>query len=128
MATLNNTGLLLRFSTKRGLAFFLISCFLISTIPTAAACETEVAKALEGKFPSPTGISPNKDDSMRETVRISKIGQETARFLLWEVLMGANYSERYIADEINRVMVENGSNPDWVSVDTIVASGSNGAI
>lgn len=116
------------YSMRRVLTFLLITTVLVSTLPSAAACETEVAKALEGKFPSPTGISPNKDDSIRETVRISKIGQETARFMLWEVLMGANYTERHIADEINRVMVENGSNPDWVSFDTIVASGANGAI
>ena len=30
--------------------------------------------------------------------------------------MGANLSERQIADEIDRAMIENGSNPDWPSV------------
>ncbi|HIG02931.1 MAG TPA: M24 family metallopeptidase [Candidatus Poseidoniales archaeon] len=124
----NYSSLMSSIIVKRILAILLITSVVASSIPSAAACETEVAKALEGKFPSPTGISPNKDDSMRETVRISKIGQETARFMLWEVLMGANYSERQIADEINRVMIENGSNPEWVSFDTIVASGANGAI
>jgi Xaa-Pro aminopeptidase len=44
------------------------------------------------------------------------------------VLMGANLTERQIADEINRAMVENGSNPEWPSFSTIVASGANGAI
>ena len=42
--------------------------------------------------------------------------------------MGAELSERAIADEIDRAMIENGSNPDWPSFSTIVASGANGAI
>lgn len=111
--------------TMRVIAIVLIA---VLVLPVASACETEVAKAFQGKFPSPTGISPDKDDSIRETVRISKIGQETARLMLWKVLMGAELTERQIADEIDRSMIENGSNPDWSSFETIVASGSNGAI
>jgi len=107
-----------------GLAF----CVLVCLLPASAACETEVANALEGKFPSPTGISPNKDDSIRESVHLASIGQHVGREMLWQVLMGANLTERAIADEINRAMIENGSNPDWPSFSTIVASGANGAI
>ncbi len=94
----------------------------------AIACETEVERALNGWFPSPTGISPDKDESIRETNRIASIGQEVARFQLWRVLNGVELTERQIADEIDRSMVENGSNPDLPSFDTIVASGANGAI
>ena len=101
---------------------------LILLSPMASACETEVERALNGWLPSPTGISPDKDDSIRETTRIAGIGQHVARQMLWDVLMGANLTERQIADEIDRSMIENGSNPDWPSFDTIVASGSNGAI
>lgn len=101
---------------------------LLCSGPTAAACETEVANALEGKFPSPTGISPDKDESIREAVRLASVGQHVGREMLWQVLMGANLTERQIADEINRAMIENGSNPDWPSFSTIVASGANGAI
>jgi Xaa-Pro aminopeptidase len=97
-------------------------------MPTAAACETEVANALQGKFPSPTGISPNKDDSIRESVRLAKIGQNVAREMLWQVLMGANLTEADVKAEIDRAMIENGSNPDWPSFGTIVAAGENGAI
>ncbi len=97
-------------------------------MPTAAACETEVANALQGKFPSPTGISPNKDDSIRESVRLAKIGQNVAREMLWQVLMGANLTEAEVKAEIDRAMIENGSNPDWPSFGTIVAAGENGAI
>lgn len=113
---------------RRRLLALVLTALLVAVLPGAAACETEVARALQGQFPSPTGISPDKDESMRETNRISLIGQETARYMLWQVLMGANYTERQIADEIDRAMVENGSNPDWTSFDTIVASGANGAI
>jgi hypothetical protein len=108
---------------KRVVPLLVLSLLLLSYIPCAAACETEV-----GRIPSPTGISPDKDDSIRETVRISKIGQETARFMLWEVLMGANYTEAFIAGEIDQAMINAGSNPNWNSFDTIVASGANGAI
>ena len=101
---------------------------LVASLPPTAACETEVANALEGKFPSPTGISPNKDDSVREAVRLAEVGQEVAREMLWQVLMGANLSEATIASEIDRAMIENGSNPNWPSFSTIVASGANGAI
>ena len=94
------------------LAFGLLGLLVLSVIPTVAACETEVANALEGKFPSPTGISPNKDDSIRESVRLAGIGQHVGREMLWQVLMGANLTERAIADEINRAMVENGSTPN----------------
>lgn len=101
---------------------------LVCSAPTAAACETEVANALEGKFPSPTGISPDKDNSIREAVRLAGIGQHVGREMLWQVLMGANLTERQVADEIDRAMIENGSNPQWPSFSTIVASGANGAI
>lgn len=101
---------------------------LLCSAPTTVACETEVANALEGKFPSPTGISPDKDESIREAVRLASVGQHVGREMLWQVLMGANLTERQIADEINRAMIENGSNPEWPSFSTIVASGANGAI
>ena len=42
--------------------------------------------------------------------------------------MGANYTEEFIAGEIDQAMINAGSNPDWNSFDTIVASGANGAI
>ena len=105
----------------------LVTSLLIVT-PSVMACETEVANALEGRFPSPTGISPDKDDSIRESVRLAGIGQETARFMLWRVLMGEEFTEAEIAQEIDRAMIDNGSNPNWYSFDTIVASGANGAI
>lgn len=108
---------------KRVLPFALIALLLVAAVPTSTACETEI-----GRIPSPTGISPNKDDSIRETVRISKVGQETARYMLWEVLMGANYTEKEIAEAIDASMIAEGSNPNWNSFDTIVASGANGAI
>jgi len=101
---------------------------LVLVVPTATACETEAARLLSGKFPSPTGISPDKDESIREASRLAEVGQETARHMLWRVLMGETLTEREVADEIDRAMIENGSNPDWPSFDTIVASGSNGAI
>ena len=101
---------------------------LVLVVPTATACETEAARLLSGKFPSPTGISPDKDESIRETASIAAIGHETARHMLWRVLMGETLTEREIADEIDRAMIEAGSNPDWPSFDTIVAAGSNGAI
>lgn len=107
-----------------GVLFALLLC----TVPPTAACETEVANALEGKFPSPTGISPNKDDSIRESVHLASVGQHVGRQMLWQVLMGAELTERQIADEIDRAMIENGSNPNWPSFSTIVASGANGAI
>ena len=101
---------------------------LVLVVPTATACETEAARLLSGKFPSPTGISPDKDESIREAVRLGSIGQETARHTLWRVLMGEVLTEEEVAAEIDRAMIENGSNPDWPSFETIVASGSNGAI
>jgi methionine aminopeptidase len=101
---------------------------LLLCAPCASACETEAANALLGKFPSPTGISPDKDESIRETTRLAGIGHETARYMLWRVLMGEQFTELEIAQEIDRSMEENGSNPDWKSFDTIVASGANGAI
>ena len=109
---------------------WLVGVFLILVlvVPTATACETEAARLLSGKFPSPTGISPDKDESIREASRLAEVGQETARHMLWRVLMGEILTEREVADEIDRAMIENGSNPDWPSFDTIVASGSNGAI
>ena len=113
---------------RKVLALSFVALLLVASLPTVAACETEAARIANGQLPSPTGISPNKDDSIRETVRISEIGQTVARTQLWMVLMGANLSERQIADEIDRAMIENGSNPDWPSFETIVASGANGAI
>jgi methionine aminopeptidase len=113
---------------RKVLALSFVVLLLVSSLPTVSACETEAARIANGQLPSPTGISPNKDDSIRETVRIAGIGQEVARGQLWMVLMGANMSERQIADEIDRAMIENGSNPDWPSFETIVASGANGAI
>ena len=113
---------------RKVLALSFVALLLVASLPTVAACETEAARIANGQLPSPTGISPNKDDSIRETVRISEIGQTVARTQLWMVVMGANLSERQIADEIDRAMIENGSNPDWPSFETIVASGANGAI
>ena len=105
---------------------WLVGLFLVMVlvVPTATACETEAARLLSGKFPSPTGISPDKDESIREASRLAAIGQETARHMLWRVLMGETLTEREVADEIDRAMIENGSNPDWPSFDTIVAAGS----
>lgn len=48
--------------------------------------------------------------------------------MLWQVLMGANLTEAEVKAEIDRAMIENGSNPDWPSFGTIVAAGENGAI
>ncbi len=110
------------------LVFSLVALFVAASLPTAGACETEAERILNGKLPSPTGISPDKDESIRESVRIAGIGQEVARLQLWMVVMGANLTERQIADEIDRAMIENGSNPVWPSFETIVASGANGAI
>lgn len=110
----------------RGMAVLLVAILLCA--PVASACETEAANALLGKFPSPTGISPDKDESIREAVRLASIGQETARYMLWRVLMGEIFTELEIAQEIDRSMVDNGSNQEWKSFDTIVASGENGAI
>ena len=110
----------------RGMAVLLVAILLCA--PVASACETEAANALLGKFPSPTGISPDKDESIRETVRLASIGHETARYMLWRVLMGETFTELEIAQEIDRSMEDNGSNPEWKSFDTIVASGENGAI
>ncbi len=101
---------------------------LLMAAPSVAACETEVANALTGQFPSPTGISPDKDDSIRETANLAGIGHQTARHMLWRVLMGEVFTEEEVALEIDRSMEENGSNPNWKSFDTIVASGENGAI
>ena len=101
---------------------------LILLSPVVTACETEVERATHGWFPSPEGISPDKDDSIRETTRIAGIGQGVARHMLWKVLMGEELTERQIADEVDRSMIENGSNPNWPSFETIIASGSNGAI
>ena len=113
---------------RTSLMIGVILSLMIATLPPAMACETEVERALNGGFPAPTGISPNKDESIRESVRLANIGQSIAREMLWQVLMGAELSERAIADEIDRAMIENGSNPDWPSFSTIVASGANGAI
>ncbi|HJM54824.1 MAG TPA: M24 family metallopeptidase, partial [Poseidonia sp.] len=113
---------------RKGLIIGVLLSLLIASLPPAAACETEVERLLNGGFPSPTGISPNKDESIRESVRLAGVGQHVAREMLWQVLMGANLTERTIADEIDRAMIENGSNPDWPSFSTIVASGANGAI
>jgi methionine aminopeptidase len=121
-------GLPLGQTMRKVLALSFIALLLVASVPTVSACETEAARIANGQLPSPTGISPNKDDSIRETVRIAGIGQEVARGQLWMVLMGANMTERQIADEIDRAMIENGSNPNWPSFETIVASGANGAI
>ena len=121
-------GLPLGQTMRKVLALSFVALLLVSSLPTVSACETEAARIANGQLPSPTGISPNKDDSIRETVRIAGIGQEVARGQLWMVLMGANMTERQIADEIDRAMIENGSNPNWPSFETIVASGANGAI
>ena len=47
----------------RSMAILLVGLLLCA--PMVSACETEAANALVGKFPSPTGISPDKDDSLR---------------------------------------------------------------
>ena len=91
---------------RKVLALSFVALLLVASLPTVAACETEAARIANGQLPSPTGISPNKDDSIRETVRISEIGQSVARTQLWMVVMGANLSERQIADEIDRAMIE----------------------
>ncbi|MEJ6562293.1 MAG: M24 family metallopeptidase [Euryarchaeota archaeon] len=110
----------------RGVALLLVGLLVFA--PAVSACETEAANALIGKFPSPTGISPDKDESIRETTRLAGIGHETARYMLWRVLSGEQFTELEIAQEIDRAMEENGSNAEWKSFDTIVASGANGAI
>ena len=84
---------------SRTVAVGIVFCVLVCLLPASAACETEVANALEGKFPSPTGISPNKDDSIRESVHLASIGQHVGREMLWQVLMGANLTERAITIE-----------------------------
>ena len=112
----------------RKLILGILLAFFLASIPPSAACETEAARIINGEFPSPTGISPNKDESIRESARLAGIGQHVAREMLWQVLMGATLTEQTIADEIDRAMVENGSNPNWPSFTTIVASGANGAI
>ena len=112
----------------RGLHGVLLALLLVCA-PAATACETEVARLVqEGELPAPTGLSLNKDDTIRETTTIAEIAQEHARWMLWRVLMGETLTEREIADDIDRVMIENGSNPDWPAFGTIVASGANGAI
>ena len=78
---------------RKVLALSFVALLLVSSLPTVSACETEAARIANGQLPSPTGISPNKDDSIRETVRIAGIGQEVARGQLWMVLMGANMTE-----------------------------------
>ncbi|MDA0715610.1 MAG: M24 family metallopeptidase [archaeon] len=113
---------------RRGVVACFVLVLMVSAVPTSSACETEVANAFQGKFPSPTGISPNKDDSIRESVRLAKIGQNVAREMLWQVLMGANLTEAQVKVQIDRALIENGSNPDWPSFGTIVAAGENGAI
>lgn len=113
---------------SRVVSMAILGLLLLALIPTSSACETEVERALNGGFPSPTGISPNKDDSIREAVNLAEIGQQVARFQLWQVLHGAQLTEAEIASEIDRAMIENGSNPNWPSFSTIVASGANGAI
>jgi len=110
----------------RGVAILLVGLLLCA--PMVSACETEAANALLGKFPSPTGISPDKDESLRETARLAGIGHETARHMLWRVLMGEIFTELEVAMEIDRSMEDNGSNAEWKSFDTIVASAENGAI
>ena len=110
----------------RGVAILLVGLLLCA--PMVSACETEAANALIGKFPSPTGISPDKDESLRETARLAGIGHETARHMLWRVLMGEIFTELEVAMEIDRSMEDNGSNAEWKSFDTIVASAENGAI
>ena len=74
----------------RAIAYLFI---LILMSPMVVACETEVERALNGWFPSPTGISPDKDESLRETNRIAMIGQEVARFQLWRGFDVVLYSE-----------------------------------
>ena len=96
--------------------------------PAASACETEVARLIDGEAPSPEGLSPAKDAAIREATTIAEFGQETARWMLWRVLMGEEFTEAEIAEEIDRAMIRNGSNPIWPSFETIVASGPNGAI
>ena len=95
--------------------------------PAASACETEVARLVDGEAPSPEGLSPAKDAAIREATTIAEFGQETARWMLWRVLMGEEFTEAEIAEEIDRAMIRNGSNPIWPSFETIVASGPNGA-
>jgi len=107
----------------------LVSVFIVLLLlPTAAACETEIGPILNGDPPSPTGISLDKDASIREAVRVAEVGQIHAREMLWEVLMGANMTEREIADSIDAAMIAEGSNPEWPSFGSIVASGPNSAI
>ena len=92
----------------------------ILLLPQASAClDTEPQRIWDNQAPpAAEGLSPNKDGAIRETVEISKIGQETARFMLWRAMMGENLSEAQIRDEIDRAMIENGSNPGWPSFDT----------
>ena len=81
---------------RKLLALSFVALLMVASLPAVSASETEAARNLNGQLPSPTGISPNKDESIRETVRISGIGQEVARTQLWMVLMGANLTERQI--------------------------------
>ncbi|MCH1411632.1 MAG: hypothetical protein L7U48_06085, partial [Candidatus Poseidoniaceae archaeon] len=83
--------------------------------PAASACETEVARLVDGEAPSPEGLSPAKDAAIREATTIAEFGQETARWMLWRVLMGETFTEAEIAEEIDRSMIRNGSNPIWPS-------------
>ena len=108
--------------------WLVVGVLALLLMPAAAACETEVARLIEGEPPAPEGLSPAKDNAIRETTTIAEIGQAHARWMLWRVLMGEEFTEAEIRDDIDRVMVENGSNPDWPSFGTIVASGPNGAI
>ena len=118
-------GFMLRGSTVLATAML----FLLAA-PLASAClDTEPQRIWENQAPpAAEGLSPDKDGSIRTTVDIAFIGQQTARFMLWRAMLGENLTEAQIKDEIDRAMIENGSNPDWPSFDTIVASGPNGAI
>jgi len=111
----------------QGIAWMMLALLLL---PQASAClDTEPQRIWENQAPpAAEGLSPDKDGAIRETVDIAGIGQHTARFMLWRAMMGENLSEAQIKEEIDRAMIENGSNPDWPSFDTIVASGPNGAI
>lgn len=99
-------------------------------LPHVSAClDTEPQRIWENQEPpAAEGLSPDKDGTIRETVDIAGIGQYTARLMLWRAMMGEILTESQIRDEIDRAMIDNGSNPDWPSFDTIVASGPNGAI
>ena len=115
-------------SPRRELLWLGVALGVMLTAPAVAACETEAARIADGELPSPEGPSPNKDGSIRETNRISQVGQETARHELWTVMMGAERTEAEIRDTIDAAMQAEGSNPDWPSFSTIVASAENAAI